>query len=68
MSAYPMQQQPACVAAAMPDFREVDEHMKLIRKLRWVGLGDEAKQLQEALRTAAGENRREVLADTVNTD
>jgi len=63
-----MQQQPACVATAMPDFREFDEHMKLIRKLRWVGLGDEAKQLQEALRTAGGENRREVLADTVNTD
>jgi hypothetical protein len=61
MSAHHVQD-PARVNAAVPDVRELDEHMKLIRKLRWVGREDEAKRLQQTLRITLAEDRRAVGA------
>ena len=61
-------QDPARVNAAVPDVRELDEHMKLIRKLRWVGREDEAKRLQQTLRIAPAEDRRAVGAHALSAD
>jgi hypothetical protein len=45
-----------------------DQCTKLIRKLRWIGLEDEAARLQDALRVVAPEHRGTVIADSNNTD
>ena len=42
--------------------------VKLIRKLRWIGMEDEAQQLQRALRRFPSEQTETVLADTPSTD
>jgi hypothetical protein len=47
---------------------ELGECMKLIRKLRWIGLEDEANRLQQTLCNVAPEQRGTVLADPVTTD
>ncbi len=44
------------------------EWAKLIRKLRWIGLQDEARSLQLALSTLPVEERGSVLTGPVNTD
>ena len=44
------------------------ETAKLIRKLRWIGLDDEARCLQAALDALPPEDRGIVLADPPNTD
>jgi uncharacterized protein YqgV (UPF0045/DUF77 family) len=54
--------------AAVPDVRELDEYMKLIRKLRWIGREDEAKRLQQTLRVRPAEDRRAVWAHALSTD
>jgi hypothetical protein len=41
--------------AAMPDIQESGECTKLIRKLRWIGLDEEARRLEQALRALAPE-------------
>jgi hypothetical protein len=41
---------------------------KLIRKLRWIGLDEEASRLEQALLVLAPEQRRTVLADPSSTD
>ncbi len=41
---------------------------KLIRKLRWIGLEDEARSLQLALRTLPAEERGSVSAGPFSTD
>jgi hypothetical protein len=51
------------------DQRQLPEDWaKLIRKLRWIGLEDEAQQLQLALRTLPPEKRDSVVAGPSPTD
>jgi hypothetical protein len=45
-----------------------DEWAKLIRKLRWIGLEDEAWRLQRALRDLPPEERGTVLGGPFSTD
>jgi hypothetical protein len=47
---------------------DADHCTKLIRKLRWIGLEDEAARLQDALRILAPEHRGTVIADSNCTD
>jgi hypothetical protein len=44
------------------------EWAKLIRKLRWIGLEDEARSLQLAVSTLPAEERGSVLAGPLSTD
>jgi hypothetical protein len=44
------------------------EWAKLIRKLRWIGLEDEARSLQLAVSTLPAEERGSVLAQPFSTD
>jgi hypothetical protein len=44
------------------------ECAKLIRKLRWIGLEDEAQRLQQALRTLPAEERGCVSVGPFSTD
>jgi hypothetical protein len=41
---------------------------KLLRKLRWIGLDDEARNLQAAMSTLPPENRGTVSAGPFSTD
>ena len=50
------------------DQRETWEWAKLIRKLRWIGLNDEARRLELALSTLPPENRGTVSAGPFSTD
>jgi hypothetical protein len=45
-----------------------DELAKLIRKLRWIGLEDEARNLQRAARNLSPEERGTVSAGPFSTD
>jgi len=54
--------------ATLPSIHTCDEDIKIIRKLCRIGLDDDAKRLQHALRTTAPENRGTVLADPLSTD
>jgi hypothetical protein len=47
---------------------EVDHWTHLIRKLRWMGLDEEADRLERSLLAFAPEQRSTVLADPLNTD
>lgn len=53
------------MALGVPEFSECTN---LIRKLRWIGLDDEARRLEEALRTFPPDRRGAVLAEPVSTD
>jgi hypothetical protein len=44
-----------------------DEMAKLIRKLRWIGLEDEARNLQRAARNLPPEERRTVASGPFST-
>jgi len=44
------------------------EWAKLLRKLRWVGLEDEARRLELALSTLPPEQRGDVLVGSFSTD
>jgi hypothetical protein len=59
---------PAAVHAPTPNASELDECTKLIRKLRWVGLDEEARRLEAALRDATPNARGAVLAEPSSTD
>jgi hypothetical protein len=48
--------------------RAPGEWAKLIRKLRWIGLEDEARSLQLAVSTLPAEERGSVLAGPFSTD
>jgi hypothetical protein len=48
--------------------RHPREWARLIRKLRWIGLDDEARRLELAISTVPSEERGSVLAGPVNTD
>ena len=41
---------------------------KLIRKLRWIGLEDEARQLQLEMRGESAERNCGMITETFNTD
>ena len=61
-------QDPAAVNAPMPSPPELSECTKLIRKLRWIGLDEEARRLEAALRASAPNTRGAVLAEPASTD
>ena len=44
------------------------ELVELVRKLRWIGLDDEAHRLQEALSAIPASQRASVLATPASTD
>jgi hypothetical protein len=48
--------------------QSANDWTKLICKLRWIGLEDEARQLQLAVRTLAPEKRSSVSAGPFPTD
>ena len=48
--------------------RPSDDWAKLIRKLRWIGLEDEANRLQDAVRTFPPEKRGTVSVGPFSTD
>ena len=50
------------------DRQSSHEWGKLIRKLRWIGMEEEARQLQAALRRFPAEQVEPVLDDVPNTD
>ena len=45
-----------------------DEWAKLICKLRWIGLDDEAERLLRAVHSLAGDDHGPVLVEPLNTD
>jgi hypothetical protein len=51
-----------------PQQRAACEVVKLIRKLRWIGMENEAKQLQTALTGFPKDTRASVLAGPHSTD
>jgi len=51
-----------------PAQRAPGEWAKLIRKLRWIGLEDEARSLQRAVNTLPVEERGSVSAGPFSTD
>jgi hypothetical protein len=60
MQPYPSEKVPA---QSLPD-----DWAKLIRKLRWIGLEDEASRLQQAVRTLPPDERDTVSAGPFSTD
>jgi hypothetical protein len=46
----------------------VHEWPKLIRKLRWIGMEDEAHRLEQAIRTLPSEERGSVSVQPFSTD
>jgi len=50
------------------DERRTDEVIKLIRKLRWIGLESEAKQLKEVLEGTPSPPRGSLVAGPHSTD
>ena len=67
MIAHPSQH-PAAVNAPMPNTAALSECTKLIRKLRWIGLDEDASRLEAALRACAPSQRDTVLAEPSSTD
>jgi len=45
-----------------------NDRSKLIRKLRWIGMEDEAQSLQRAVRSLPPEERGTVSAEPFSTD
>ncbi len=54
--------------ARLANARAPQEWVKLIRKLRWIGLDEEARRLEAAVSTLAPEDRGSVLSGPVATD
>jgi hypothetical protein len=54
--------------ARPPTQRAPGEWAKLIRKLRWIGLEDEARSLQRAVSTLPAEQRGSVSVGPFSTD
>jgi hypothetical protein len=53
---------------SMPIARTPDDVSKLIRKLRWIGLEEDARQLQRAMLTLSPEHLVTVPSEPSNTD
>ena len=60
--------QTAPAESQFPEQPTPTDLVKLIRKLRWIGMEDEAQQLQAALRRFPAEQVEPVLDDVPNTD
>jgi hypothetical protein len=60
--------QPSPAESQFPEQQASGDLVKLIRKLRWIGMEDEAQQLQLALRRFPTEQAEIVLADAPSTD
>jgi len=56
------------VVDVTPEQRAAREVVKLIRKLRWIGMEQEAEQLQTALSGFPSDKRASVLAGPHSTD
>jgi hypothetical protein len=56
------------VVDVTPEQRAAREVVKLIRKLRWIGMEDEAQQLQMALSGFPSDKRASLLAGPHSTD
>ena len=54
--------------ASFIDRQSLHEWAKLIRKLRWIGLEDEARRLEQAVSTLPPEERGSVSAGPFSTD
>ena len=54
--------------ASFIDRQSLHEWGKLIRKLRWIGLEDEARRLEQAVSTLPPEERGSVSAGPFSTD
>jgi hypothetical protein len=61
-------QQPYDDSVTRIDERPACEWAKLIRKLRWIGLEDEARRLEHAVSTVPPEQRGSVSAEPSSTD
>jgi hypothetical protein len=55
-------------SASVEQQRLEHEAAKLVMKLRWIGMEDEAKRLQAMVNTLRAEERRSVLAGPFSTD
>jgi len=55
-------------ALEIPHDKEPQELVKLIHKLRWIGMDDEARRLQTALGSLPANQRSSVSAGPFNTD
>jgi hypothetical protein len=62
-----MEQAQSCRVVPMNE-RPLREWAKLIRKLRWIGLEDEARRLELAVSTLPPEERGTVSAGPFSTD
>jgi hypothetical protein len=51
-----------------PDHELSDELLKLIRKLRWVGMDDDARRLQRVVGMLPANERGSILAEPPETD
>ncbi len=60
--------QPEDIHACSSGQRSPGEWTKLIRKLRWIGLEDEARSLQLAVNTLPAEERGSVSIGPFSTD
>jgi len=56
------------VHAAASQYDEPCERVKLIRKLRWIGLDREARRIELTLRGLPPQRRGSVLADRYSAD
>jgi hypothetical protein len=61
-----MEQKPYVDDVTKPE--RPDDWSKLVRKLRWIGMEEEAKRLQLALRSLPAEQRGTVSAGPFSTD
>ena len=62
------QRMPSAATMAWRDQPECEELMRLIVKLRWIGLEDEADRLQHVVRGLPPEARATTLAELTGTD
>lgn len=54
--------------APLPGHHCSEEWVRLIRKLHWIGLDEEAQRLQQAVSTLPSEERASVVAEPLGTD
>jgi hypothetical protein len=66
MQALPEQQKPSAVSALQQ--RTSNESVRLVRKLRWIGMEEEAKSLLKELAQRRANDRVSVIAPSRETD
>lgn len=60
--------QGTCASNVIPVRQDSDDWERLIRKLRWIGMDDEARRLEQAVRSLPSERRSSVMAAPSATD